>query len=58
MAHSYPPAKTIDDFRSLADCYARLIETQAAEISQLKRENNELRQKCESLRKRMNGEQQ
>lgn len=52
MAHSYPPAETIDDFKALADRYAKTIEELAAENSRLKSENNNLRQKLESARKR------
>lgn len=52
MAHSYPPAETLDDFKALSDRYAKSIEELSAENSRLKSENNNLRQKLESARKR------
>jgi hypothetical protein len=46
MAHSYPSAdETQDGFKKLSDRYAITIIEQKEEISRLKRENNNLRQK-------------
>lgn len=52
MAHSYPPAKTLDDFKALSNCYAKTIEELSAENARLKSENDSLRQKLETTRKK------